>query len=179
MGLSFTKLFSRMFAKEMHILMLGLGGAGKTTILYKLKLGKTVTTTVTVGFNVETVEYKNINFTIYDVGGQTQAIPLIRNFFPLIQGVIFVIDSDDQNWIFYAKDNLHRVLNENGLEDVLLLVYANKQDLPNAMTAEEITNKFDLHSLRQRKWFIQSTCAINGEGIHEGLDWLSNNIADK
>ncbi|MBA0645215.1 hypothetical protein Goklo_013340 [Gossypium klotzschianum] len=71
MGLSFTKLFSRLFAKkEMRILMVGLDAAGKTTILYKLKLGEIVTTIPTIGFNVETVEYKNISFTVWDVGGQ-------------------------------------------------------------------------------------------------------------
>jgi len=50
--------------------MVGLDAAGKTTILYKLKLGEIVTTIPTIGFNVETVEYKNISFTVWDVGGQ-------------------------------------------------------------------------------------------------------------
>ncbi|PON66571.1 Small GTPase superfamily, ARF type [Trema orientale] len=90
-------------------------------------------------FNVETVEYKNISFTVWDVGGQ---------------------DKDE-------------------LRDAVLLVFANKQDLPNAMNAAEITDKLGLHSLRQRHWYIQSTCATSGEGLYEGLDWLSNNIANK
>ncbi|XP_021722594.1 ADP-ribosylation factor 1-like [Chenopodium quinoa] len=77
MGLSFTKLFSQLFAKkEMQILMVGLDAAGKTTILYKLKLGEIVTTIPTIGFNVETVEYKNISFTVGDVGGQDKASPI-------------------------------------------------------------------------------------------------------
>jgi hypothetical protein len=58
-------------------------------------------------------------------------------------------------------------------------VFANKQDLPNAMNAAEITDKLGLHSLRQRHWYIQSTCATSGEGLYEGLDWLSSNIANK
>jgi len=75
MGLSFGKLFSRLFAKkEMRILMVGLDAAGKTTILYKLKLGEIVTTIPTIGFNVETVEYKNISFTVWDVGGQDKVL---------------------------------------------------------------------------------------------------------
>jgi len=62
MGGSFGKLFKRLFSKkDMRILMVGLDAAGKTTILYKLKLGEIVTTIPTIGFNVETVEYKNIN----------------------------------------------------------------------------------------------------------------------
>ena len=70
MGLTVSKLFERMFGKkEMRILMLGLDAAGKTTILYKLKLGEVVSSVPTIGFNVETVEYKNIKFTVWDVGG--------------------------------------------------------------------------------------------------------------
>ncbi|KAG6750363.1 hypothetical protein POTOM_044853 [Populus tomentosa] len=190
MGLSFTKLFSRLFAKkEMRILMVGLDAAGKTTILYKLKLGEIVTTIPTIGFNVETVEYKNISFTVWDVGGQDKMLvlmdgpvlirPLWRHYFQNTQGLIFVVDSNDRDRVVEARDELHRMLNEDELRDAVLLVFANKQDLPNAMNAAEITDKLGLHSLRQRHWYIQSTCATSGEGLYEGLDWLSNNIASK
>ncbi|GKA58673.1 retrovirus-related pol polyprotein LINE-1 [Tanacetum coccineum] len=180
MGLTFTKLFSRLFAKkEMRILMVGLDAAGKTTILYKLKLGEIVTTIPTIGFNVETVEYKNISFTVWDVGGQDKIRPLWRHYFQNTQGLIFVVDSNDRDRVVEARDELHRMLNEDELRDAVLLVFANKQDLPNAMNAAEITDKLGLHSLRQRHWYIQSTCATSGEGLYEGLDWLSNNIATK
>ncbi|WVZ08988.1 hypothetical protein V8G54_022334 [Vigna mungo] len=149
MGLSFTKLFSRLFAKkEMRILMVGLDAAGKTTILYKLKLGEIVTTIPTIGFNVETVEYKNISFTVWDVGGQDKIRPLWRHYFQNTQGLIFVVDSNDRDRVVEARDELHRMLNEDELRDAVLLVFANKQDLPNAMNAAEITDKLGLHSLR-------------------------------
>ncbi|KAK4402782.1 ADP-ribosylation factor 1 [Sesamum angolense] len=165
MGLTFTKLFSRLFAKkEMRILMVGLDAAGKTTILYKLKLGEIVTTIPTIGFNVETVEYKNISFTVWDVGGQDKIRPLWRHYFQNTQGLIFVVDSNDRDRVVEARDELHRMLNEDELRDAVLLVFANKQDLPNAMNAAEITDKLGLHSLRQRHWYIQSTCATSGEG---------------
>uniref|UniRef100_I1Q940 ADP-ribosylation factor n=1 Tax=Oryza glaberrima TaxID=4538 RepID=I1Q940_ORYGL len=180
MGLAFGKLFSRLFAKkEMRILMVGLDAAGKTTILYKLKLGEIVTTIPTIGFNVETVEYKNISFTVWDVGGQDKIRPLWRHYFQNTQGLIFVVDSNDRDRVVEARDELHRMLNEDELRDAVLLVFANKQDLPNAMNAAEITDKLGLHSLRQRHWYIQSTCATTGEGLYEGLDWLSSNIASK
>uniref|UniRef100_A0A453BL45 ADP-ribosylation factor n=1 Tax=Aegilops tauschii subsp. strangulata TaxID=200361 RepID=A0A453BL45_AEGTS len=198
MGLAFGKLFSRLFAKkEMRILMVGLDAAGKTTILYKLKLGEIVTTIPTIGkiivtssssldavdefsgFNVETVEYKNISFTVWDVGGQDKIRPLWRHYFQNTQGLIFVVDSNDRDRVVEARDELHRMLNEDELRDSVLLVFANKQDLPNAMNAAEITDKLGLHSLRQRHWYIQSTCATSGEGLYEGLDWLSSNIASK
>ncbi|KAF7804954.1 ADP-ribosylation factor isoform X1 [Senna tora] len=175
MGLSFTKLFSRLFAKkEMRILMVGLDAAGKTTILYKLKLGEIVTTIPTIGFNVETVEYKNISFTVWDVGGQDKIRPLWRHYFQNTQGLIFVVDSNDRDRVVEARDELHRMLNEDELRDAVLLVFANKQDLPNAMNAAEITDKLGLHSLRQRHWYIQSTCATSGiETASFGLQEVS------
>ncbi|XP_077000939.1 ADP-ribosylation factor 1-like isoform X3 [Tamandua tetradactyla] len=87
MGNIFANLFKGLFSKkEMRILMVGLDAAGKTTILYKLKLGEIVTTIPTIGFNVETVEYKNISFTVWDVGGQDKIRPLWRHYFQNTQG---------------------------------------------------------------------------------------------
>uniref|UniRef100_A0A7I4DDY0 Uncharacterized protein n=1 Tax=Physcomitrium patens TaxID=3218 RepID=A0A7I4DDY0_PHYPA len=62
-----------------------------------------------------------------------------------------------------------------------VVVARDELHLPNAMNAAEITDKLGLHSLRQRHWyrFVQSTCATSGEGLYEGLDWLSSNIANK
>jgi hypothetical protein len=97
---SFQSVFKRLFSKkEMRILMVGLDAAGKTTILYKLKLGEIVTTIPTIGFNVETVEYKNINFTVWDVGGQDKIRPLWRHYYQNTQGIIFVVDSNDRDRI--------------------------------------------------------------------------------
>jgi ADP-ribosylation factor protein 1 len=175
MGGSFGKLFKRLFyKKDMRILMVGLDAAGKTTILYKLKLGEIVTTIPTIGFNVETVEYKNINFTVWDVGGQDKIRPLWRHYFQNTQGLIFVVDSNDRERVNEAAEELQKMLNEDELRDAALLVFANKQDLPNAMSVAELTDKLGLHSIRNRKWYIQSTCATSGDGLYEGLDWLSN-----
>eukprot|EP00921_Rhytidocystis_pertsovi_P004744 GHVQ01008237.1.p1 GENE.GHVQ01008237.1~~GHVQ01008237.1.p1 ORF type:complete len:184 (-),score=21.76 GHVQ01008237.1:25-576(-) len=178
MGLAMSKFWHRLFGKkEMRILMVGLDAAGKTTILYKLKLGEVVTTIPTIGFNVETVEYKNISFTVWDVGGQDKIRPLWRHYYQNTHGLIFVIDSNDRDRIEDAKEELQRMLNEDELRDAVLLVFANKQDLPNAMTAAEITEKLGLHGIRNRNWFIQSTCATSGDGLYEGLDWLSRSLA--
>ena len=103
--------------------------------------------------------------------------PLWRHYYQNTQGVIFVVDSNDRDRVGEARDELHRMLNEDELREAMLLVFANKQDLPNAMNAAEITDKLGLHSLRQRNWYIQSTCATTGDGLYEGLDWLSNSLA--
>merc|ERR1711934_601881 len=178
MGLTFTKLFAKLgYKKEMRILMVGLDAAGKTTIFYKLKLGEVVTTIPTIGFNVETVEYKNISFTVWDVGGQDKIRPLWRHYYQNTQGIIFVVDCNDRERVGEAKDELNRMLSEDELRDAVLLVLSNKSDLPQAMSAAETADKLGLHSLRSRQWYIQATCATNGEGLYEGLDWMSNTIS--
>merc|ERR1712142_929743 len=175
MGLTFSTLFKGLFGlRDMRILMVGLDAAGKTTILYKLKLGEIVTTIPTIGFNVETVEYKNISFTVWDVGGQDKIRPLWRHYFQNTQGLIFVVDSNDRERIGEAREELNRMLNEDELRDAVLLVFCNKQDLPNALQATDVTAKLGLQSMRNRRWFIQSTCATTGDGLYEGLDWLAN-----
>merc|ERR1711936_1554277 len=180
MGLTISSLFNQLFGKkQMRILMVGLDAAGKTTILYKLKLGEIVTTIPTIGFNVETVEYKNISFTVWDVGGQDKIRPLWRHYFQNTQGLIFVVDSNDRERIGEARDELMRMLAEDELREAVLLIFANKQDLPNAMNAAEITDKLGLHSLRNRQWVIQDTCATSGDGLYEGLDWLSGTLKKK
>lgn len=113
---------------------------------------------------------------MWDVGGQDKIRPLWRHYFQNTQGLIFVIDSNDRERIGEAREELSRMLNEDELRDAVLLIFANKQDLPNAMTAAEITDKLGLHSLRGKNWYIQSTCATNGNGLYEGLDWLSNQL---
>ncbi|KAJ2020300.1 hypothetical protein GGI13_004555 [Coemansia sp. RSA 455] len=180
MGMTISSLMDRMFGKkEMRILMVGLDAAGKTTILYKLKLGEIVTTIPTIGFNVETVEYKNISFTVWDVGGQDKIRPLWRHYFQNTQGIIFVVDSNDRDRVSEAREELQRMLNEDELRNANLLVFANKQDLPNAMNAAEITEKLGLQAIKNIRWYIQATCATTGDGLYEGLEWLSSSFNKK
>ena len=164
--------------REMRILMVGLDAAGKTTILYKLKLGEVVNTIPTIGFNVETVEYKNISFNVWDVGGQDKIRLLWRHYYTNTQGLIYVVDSNDRERIEENREELHKMLAEEELRDAVLLVFANKQDLPGALTCPEITDKLGLHTIRGRTWFIQSTCAVRGDGLYEGLDWLSKSVTN-
>jgi ADP-ribosylation factor protein 1 len=180
MGMSFTKIWARFAGStEMRILMVGLDAAGKTTILYKLKLGEVVTTIPTIGFNVETVEYKNISFTVWDVGGQDKIRRLWRHYYQGSQGLIYVIDSNDRDRIEDAREELSHILGADEMRDAALLVYANKQDLPGSMTASEITEKLGLHDMRNTQWFIQSAIATQGDGLYEGLDWLSRTLSSK
>ncbi|KAK8073233.1 hypothetical protein PG994_004132 [Apiospora phragmitis] len=219
MGGQLSKMMGKIFgSKEMRLLMLGLDAAGKTTILYKLKLGQDVTTIPTVGFNVETVTYKNVKFNVWDVGGQDKIRPLWRHYFSGTQGLIFVIDSADRARIDEAKQELHRIINDREMKDSLLLVFANKQDIKEgrsprpfpltwsnskglprrsptqpsavwgrhgmmltmipttAMKPQEVTDALELNKLKDKVWYVVPSCATTGEGLLEGLAWLSNNV---
>ena len=177
MGNAFLRLFRRFFGKEeCRLLMVGLDAAGKTTILYHFKLDELVTTIPTIGFNVETVEYKNISFTVWDIGGQDKIRALWRLYYQETEGIIFVVDSNDRERANEAKSELFQLLKEEELQHCILLVYANKQDLPSAMTTAELTDRLGLLTLRNRNWYIQATSALKGTGLYEGLDWLGSQI---
>lgn len=90
--------------------MLGLDGAGKTTILFKLKIGEVVSSIPTIGFNVETVEYKNIKFTVWDVGGQDSIRAMWKHYYQNADALIYVVDSSDRNRFNTAKDVLQKML---------------------------------------------------------------------
>merc|ERR1712096_570517 len=133
-------------------LMVGLDAAGKTTILYKLKLAEVVTTIPTIGFNVETVEYKNINFTVWDVGGQDKIRPLWRHYYQNTSGIIFVVDSADKDRMNGGKGTalheLQNLVSQDELTNAIILIFANKQDLPNALPVDEISKRLELNKVR-------------------------------
>ena len=177
MGLS---LIDRLFTKkEFRLLLLGLVGAGKTTILYKLKLGEIVSSFPLFGMEVETVKYKNTTFTSWDVGGGGRNRLRWKPYYSGTQALIFVVDSSDRERIEYANEELQRLLNEDDLKDAALLVFANKQDLSGAMSSTEVAEKIDLVIVNDREWGIQGACAMTGDGLYEGLDWLSKAVSEK
>ncbi|KAF7999548.1 hypothetical protein OXX80_000645 [Metschnikowia pulcherrima] len=179
--LSFTNIFSKLWGvqKEIRILILGLDGAGKTTILYRLQMGEVVTTKPTIGFNVETLKYKNLTLNIWDLGGQTSIRPYWRCYYTNTAAVIFVVDSTDKDRIDVASKELHMMLKEEELLDSALLVFANKQDQPGALTAADVSQALNLTDLKDRSWSIVASSAIKGEGLTEGLDWLMDVIKDE
>lgn len=87
-----------------------------------------VTTIPTIGFNVESVQYGNLNFDVWDLGGQTSIRPYWRSYYANTAAVIFVVDSTDIERLEIAADELRNMLNEEELKDAALLVFANKQD---------------------------------------------------
>uniref|UniRef100_A0A671T7I4 ADP-ribosylation factor-like protein 1 n=1 Tax=Sinocyclocheilus anshuiensis TaxID=1608454 RepID=A0A671T7I4_9TELE len=208
MGGFFSSLFSGLFGtREMRILILGLDGAGKTTILYRLQVGEVVTTIPTIGFNVETVTYKNLKFQVWDLGGQTsirqdvfillciirikkernQAKNLIfllhrpywRCYYSNTDAVIYVVDSSDRDRMGISKSELVAMLEEEELKKAILVVFANKQDMEQAMTPTEVANSLGLPALKDRKWQIFKTSATKGTGLDEAMEWLVESLKSR
>lgn len=157
--------------KERRVLMLGLDNAGKTTTLYRLQLGEVVSTIPTIGFNVETVRYRRLELTVWDIGGQTKLRPLWRHYYANTHVLMFVIDSADAR-IDEAREELHRLLSEDDLRGAHVLILANKQDDPRAMSVEEVTRRLAMPAVYGRRWMVQGCCAITGQGLHEALEWM-------
>ncbi|CAM8980570.1 unnamed protein product [Rhodiola kirilowii] len=179
MGQVFRKLFDSVFGNaEMRVVMLGLDAAGKTTILYKLQIGEVLSTVPTIGFNVEKVQYKNVMFTVWDVGGQEKLRPLWRHYFNNTDGLIYVVDSLDRERIGKAKAEFQTIINDPFMLNSVILVFANKQDMRGAMTPREVCEGLGLLELKNRKWHIQGTCALKGDGLYEGLDWLASTLKE-
>jgi small GTP-binding protein len=177
---SLGKLYAPMFCKrEMRSLMLGLDGAGKTTILYQLKLGEVVTTIPTIGFNVECVEFGNLSFTLWDVGGQDKIRPLWRHYYQNTQFVVFVVDSTDSCRFPDARKVLLSFQDEPDLRDVFLLVFANKQDVTNAVPVLQVALELGLSEWRKDNWYIQGCSAETGAGLYDGLTWMTHKLGGR
>ena len=163
--------------KEMRILVLGLDGAGKTAMLQSLELGplKSTTSTTDSGlhFKVETLNYKNVLINSWDIGYSANGedgISLGQSYYQNTQGIIFVVDSSDRDRIIEARDKLTSLLSNIELREAVLLVFANKQHLPNAMSTAAITYGLTLNTLSERKWLIQSLDSRTDYiGLYSGL----------
>ncbi|CEF63053.1 ADP-ribosylation factor-like protein 1 [Strongyloides ratti] len=169
----FRNLFG---SKELRILILGLDGAGKTTILYRLQVGEVVTTIPTIGFNVEQVTYNNLKFQVWDLGGQTSIRPYWRCYYSNTDAIIYVVDSADKDRIGISKQELLSMLEEEELKTAVLMVLANKSDIPGALSEVDVFNALGLDNIKNRTLQIFKTSATQGTGLDEAMQWLANTL---
>eukprot|EP01132_Coremiostelium_polycephalum_P008462 gene8462-10393_t len=168
-----------------NVLILGMGYAGKTRLLYKLKDIDIEAPMPTMGFNVEEVPHSitssnntglNRRYRFYDVGGGDKIRPLFAHYHPLLRAVIFVIDSTE--WFDEMVQEFNdTVLQYDYLKDICLLILCNKQDLPNSKSIIEIMDIMNLQSRMKKHqfkyWSIQPISAKTGQGLKESMIWLS------
>eukprot|EP01137_Pigoraptor_chileana_P032437 Opistho-2@21796 len=162
--------------KEVRILLLGLDNAGKTTILKKLASEDISLITPTHGFNIKSVASQGFKLNVWDIGGQKVLRPYWRHYFERTDALIYVVDSGDKKRFEESGQELGVLLDEEKLKGVPVLVFANKQDLVNAVKADEIAVGLNLHAIRGRMWQIQGCSALRGEGLEEGMAWCCKAI---
>lgn len=185
MGLKGSKL------PDARILLLGLDGSGKSTLLFKLKYNESFRTVPTIGFNVEMMEAKQkrrkITLTVWDVGGQEKMRLHWKSYYQDTAGLLFVVDCWDRTRLNEARRELERVLKNEHLRGLPVVILANKQDKDGALTATDLTEKFNLRkTCSNRDWFVQPCSGKTGAGLPEGFRRMAllvettsnNNIKD-
>ncbi|XP_069810133.1 uncharacterized protein [Dendropsophus ebraccatus] len=178
MGLLLSSLHQalvRFTGYQARIHMFGLDAAGKTSILYQLKMHEAVTSIPTIGFNVETLTpVGNTIFTLWDIGGGDKISELWHVYYENTDGVIFVVDSADSERIPEVREKLNTLLDDETLKGVPVMVLANKQDLPNARRPEELAEDLGLVDIKRDLWHFQGCSATTGEGLAEGMEILAD-----
>ncbi|XP_064617937.1 ADP-ribosylation factor 1-like [Liolophura sinensis] len=170
-----NQVFKDLRQTPSRILMVGLDSAGKTTILYKIKLDENdIETVPTVGFNVETVTVcDNVTFTVWDVGGQEKLRRLWTMYFKGSDGIIFVVDSSDKDRLPASREELKHMCKSQELKGVPLMVIANKQDVKGALSSSKIADWLGLGKIKDRYWCVQKASATRGEGLLEAMTTMT------
>ena len=180
MGFIFSKIldfFSRS-RNNFKIIILGIQNAGKTTILYRLSIGQLVKTTPTIGSNVEEISYNNVKLQAWDLGGQESTRSIWDVYFVNTDAIIYVIDSHDETYDD-SKTQFYKLLKNDALKNAVILIYANKQDLPGAKNVGDIIRIYELDTIKNHIWHIQPCSAQTGEGLITGMKWLSDQLVFK
>ena len=180
MGFIFSKIldFFNRSRNNFKIIILGVQNAGKTTILYRLSIGQLVKTTPTIGSNVEEISYNNVKLQAWDLGGQESTRSIWNVYYVNTDAVVYVIDTHDENYDD-SKTQFYKLLENETLKNAVILIYANKQDLPGAKSVADIIRIYELDTIKDHIWHIQACSAQTGEGLITGMKWLSDQLVFK
>ncbi|XP_014897398.1 putative ADP-ribosylation factor-like protein 5C [Poecilia latipinna] len=176
MGFLLSKMMAVFGDKEHKVIIVGLDNAGKTTILYQFLTKEAVHTSPTIGSNVEEIVVRNTHFMVWDIGGQESLRASWYSYYCNTEIVILVVDSTDRERLTVTKEELHRMLAHEELQNAAILVLANKQDIKGSMTAAEISQCLTLDSITTHSWHVQACCALTGEGLPASLDWMKSHV---
>uniref|UniRef100_A0A8C5LK25 ADP-ribosylation factor-like 5C n=1 Tax=Jaculus jaculus TaxID=51337 RepID=A0A8C5LK25_JACJA len=175
MGQLIAKLVGIFGSQEHKVIIVGLDNAG-STILYQFLTNEVVHTCPTIGSHVEELVLQKTHFLMWDLGGQEAVRPTWSSHYSNTEFVILVIDSTDRDWLLTAREELYKMLAHEALQGASVLIFANKQDLKESMTTAEISQFLRLSSIKDHPWHIQGCCALTGEGLPAGLQWMQSQV---
>lgn len=130
--------------------------------------------TPTVGFNVDEFSKGSLSFTVFDMSGAGRYRNLWEQHYREAGAIIFVVDSADKLRLCVAKDELDTMLGAKDLRGKPFLVFANKMDVPSALSPVDIAQGLSLDEINGHPWQIVPSNALDGTGLQEGVDWLTN-----
>ncbi|PRP79282.1 ADP-ribosylation factor-like protein 13B-like [Planoprotostelium fungivorum] len=168
--------------KHMTIVVIGVNNAGKTTLLTALKGDNPDLVTPTVGFSNQEVTYGRVKLNIFDLGGAENFRGIWKHYYAEVFGAIYVLDSTDKKSLEVSKNCLLELVKDPRFEGKPILILANKRDLPNASTVDDISREMELDQLQLPSYRILSCRALTKEGdpiddnITRGVRWLVDSI---
>ncbi|KFO25932.1 ADP-ribosylation factor-like protein 5A [Fukomys damarensis] len=139
-------------------------------------MNEVVHTSPTIGSNVEEIVINNTCFLMWDIGGQESLRSSWNTYYTNTEFVIVVVDSTDRERISVTREELYKMLAHEDLRKAGLLIFANKQDVKECMTVAEISQFLKLTSIKDHQWHIQACCALTGEGLCQGLEWMMSRL---
>ena len=168
--------------KEANIVIVGLDNSGKTTIINHLKPDEQKRQDIvpTIGFHTEKIQTRSLQFTCFDMSGQGRYRNLWEAYYRECHGIIFVVDSSDKLRMSVAKDELDMLLKHPDItgKRIPILFFANKMDVRDALSGVKCSSLLELETIRDKPWHICASNALTGEGLSEGMNWLSDQIKD-
>jgi len=177
MGCSSSKSTAEKEKPVFRLIFIGLDGSGKTSIYWRLTKGEFANPEPTTGFETYTITHKNNQYEVVDASGRTRIRPIWRHYLATCDGIIFVVDSCDRARLEEAKTELLKILQDDSYRASSFLIFANKQDGANPLPVNELVEVLGLRSIDPKiNWYIQACTAKNGEGITDGLDWVTDEI---
>lgn len=173
--------------KSGKLMFLGLDNAGKTTLLHMLKDNKMGVHEPTLHPTSEQLTMGNISFTTYDLGGHSQARKVWKDYFPAVDGIVFLVDAADCERMNEAKAELDSLLTDEQVANAPVLVLGNKIDRPDAISEPALRDFFQLRTTGKGQVSLDSLggarpvelfmCSVlKKQGYGEGFRWLSQYI---
>ncbi|KAM8811984.1 putative ADP-ribosylation factor-like protein 5C isoform 1-T1 [Rhynchonycteris naso] len=160
--------------QEHKVIIVGLDNAGKSTILYQFLMNEVVHTCPTIGSHVEEIVLRKTHFLMWDIGGQEALRCTWNTYYSDAEFITLVIDSTDRDRLLTTWEELYKMLAHEALRDASVLIFANKQDMKDSMTTVEISQFLTLNAIKDHPWHIQACCALTGEGLLAGLQWMQS-----